>query len=222
MEPLLDAALEGSPEERDALVQHVHDTDPQLHAELQSLLRDAERVSELPLFDTSASGMFSSLLRENTEALVSALEIALAERYTIERQIGAGGMAAVYLAHDIRLHRKVAIKVLNPDLSHTLGAERFAREIRLVAALEHPNIVGVLDSGDADGHLWFAMPFIDGESLRDRITRAGPLPLEDALSIMQQTASAWIFTRCARCCTRCSLAPRRSLARVRRPSSCAP
>ena len=126
----------------------------------------------------------------STADTIAQLNAALAGRYAIERELGAGGMATVYLAHEAQLDRTVALKVLLPDLSHTLGAERFAREITLVKTLEHPGIVGVFDSGDADGQLWFSMPFIEGESLRQRIAKGGQLPLDEALSIFREAANA--------------------------------
>jgi len=119
-----------------------------------------------------------------------ALERALAGRYTIERELGRGGMAVVYLAHDVRHDRPVALKVLHPDLAHALGPERFQREIHVAARLQHPHILGVHDSGDADGLLWFAMPFVEGESLRDRLARDKQLPVEDALRIAREAADA--------------------------------
>ena len=124
---------------------------------------------------------------------IAQLNTALAGRYLLEKELGAGGMATVYLAHEVERDRQVALKVLHPDLSHTLGSDRFAREIRLVKTLEHPGIVGVFDSGDADGQLWFSMPFVTGESLRQRITKLGQLPLDDALSIFAEAASALAF-----------------------------
>ena len=121
---------------------------------------------------------------------VRGVEAALADRYAIIRPLGAGGMATVYLANDLRVDRQVAIKVLRADLSQTVGAARFAREVQLVATFEHPNIVGALDSGEAAGHFWLAMPFIDGESLRQRMARDGALPLDESLSIVHQVADA--------------------------------
>jgi serine/threonine protein kinase len=122
--------------------------------------------------------------------LRSQLEHSLAGAYTIERELGRGGMATVYLARDNKHHRQVALKVLHPDLSHVLGAERFLREITLSAVLQHPHILTVLDSGDAGGLLWFTMPFVEGESLRDRLNRERQLPLEDALRIAREAADA--------------------------------
>jgi eukaryotic-like serine/threonine-protein kinase len=130
---------------------------------------------------------------------VEHLRIALADRYRIERPIGRGGMAAVYLAHDVRHDRPVALKVLHPELSAVLGAERFLREIRLAARLQHPHILPVHDSGQVDPSvdgapvpplLWFTMPFVDGDSLRDRLRRDGHLPLDAALRIAREIALA--------------------------------
>jgi eukaryotic-like serine/threonine-protein kinase len=118
------------------------------------------------------------------------LAAALADRYGIERELGRGGMATVFLARDLRHDRPVAFKVLHPDLAATLGPERFQREIRMAARLQHPHILTVLDSGEAAGRLWFTMPFIQGESLRDRLNREKQLPVEDALRIAREAADA--------------------------------
>jgi eukaryotic-like serine/threonine-protein kinase len=122
--------------------------------------------------------------------LLSELTAALADRYGIERELGRGGMATVFLARDLRHDRPVAFKVLHPDLAATLGPERFQREIRMAARLQHPHILTVLDSGEAAGRLWFTMPFIQGESLRDRLNREKQLPVEDALRIAREAADA--------------------------------
>jgi serine/threonine protein kinase/tetratricopeptide (TPR) repeat protein len=122
--------------------------------------------------------------------LLDRLKTALADRYRIERELGRGGMATVYLAEDLKHHRPVAVKVMRPELAQTLGSERFLREIELSARLAHPHILPLHDSGDADGFLFFVMPFIEGESLRDRLTREGQLPLEDALQIAHEVAEA--------------------------------
>jgi eukaryotic-like serine/threonine-protein kinase len=111
------------------------------------------------------------------------LTAALAGRYDIERAIGQGGMATVYLAHDVRHDRKVAVKVLDPELSAAIGAERFLAEIRVTAHLQHPNLLPLFDSGEAAGGLYYVMPFIEGESLRARLAREGQLPVDDALRI---------------------------------------
>ncbi|HSD30954.1 MAG TPA: serine/threonine-protein kinase [Gemmatimonadales bacterium] len=118
------------------------------------------------------------------------LETALSGRYTIGREIGRGGMAIVYLARDQRHGRDVALKVLRPELAVTLGPDRFLQEIRLAAGLAHPHILPLHDSGEADGLLYYVMPFVPGESLRDRLEREGQLPLVDALTIAREIADA--------------------------------
>ncbi len=121
---------------------------------------------------------------------LDALRAALADRYALERELGHGGMATVYLARDLRHGRPVAIKVLRPEIAAALGPERFLREIELAARLTHPHILPLHDSGQAGGSLYYVMPYIEGESLRDRLEREGPLPLEDALRITREVASA--------------------------------
>src|ERR1044072_5632888 len=125
------------------------------------------------------------------------LVVALQERYRVGRRpdgslalLGRGGMATVFLAHDIRHDRPVALKVLHPELAATLGPERFQREIRLAARLQPPHILTVLDSGEAAGQLWFTMPYVEGESLRDRLQRERQLPVDVALGIAREAARA--------------------------------
>jgi eukaryotic-like serine/threonine-protein kinase len=115
---------------------------------------------------------------------------ALSDRYRIERELGQGGMATVYLAQDLKHHRQVAIKVLRPELSAALGAERFLREIETTANLRHPHILPLFDSGEADGFLFYVMPYVEGESLRDRLKREKQLPIDDALRITREVADA--------------------------------
>jgi tRNA A-37 threonylcarbamoyl transferase component Bud32/tetratricopeptide (TPR) repeat protein len=118
------------------------------------------------------------------------LKALLGDRYTIERQIGSGGMATVYLAEDLKHERKVAVKVLRPELAAVLGAERFLQEIKVTANLNHPHILPLHDSGDAGGFLYYVMPYVEGETLRDRLNREGQLPLDDALQITRAVAAA--------------------------------
>jgi Tol biopolymer transport system component/tRNA A-37 threonylcarbamoyl transferase component Bud32 len=120
----------------------------------------------------------------------SALAQALADRYAIERELGQGGMATVYLAEDVRHRRKVAVKVLRPELAASMGPDRFLREIEIAAQLQHPHILPLLDSGDADGFLFYVMPYVQGESLRDRLARERELPVHDALRIVTEVADA--------------------------------
>src|SRR2546427_96356 len=125
--------------------------------------------------------------------LLERVRASLAGRYTIERELGRGGVATVYLARDLKYDRPVALKVLRPELAAVLGAERFLREIRLTAQLQHPHILTLIDSGEADGFLYYVMPYVEGESLRQRLEREGQLPLDDALSITRAIASALDF-----------------------------
>ncbi len=120
----------------------------------------------------------------------AALSAALADRYRIERELGAGGMATVYLAHDLKHEREVAIKVLHPDLAAALGGERFLSEIKTTAKLNHPHILPLLDSGSADGFLFYVMPYVTGETLRTRLERETQLPVADALRIAHEVADA--------------------------------
>ena len=113
----------------------------------------------------------------------SPLATALAGRYRIEGELGQGGMATVFLAEDLRHHRKVALKVFREELSAGMGSQRFLQEIRMAAGLHHPNILPLYDSGEADGHLYYVMPVAEGESLRDR--------LDESISFPFQTRSGW-------------------------------
>lgn len=125
--------------------------------------------------------------------LADRLGAALEGRYTLMRELGAGGMATVWLARDLRHHREVALKVLRPELTAVLGAERFLAEIRLTARLDHPHILTLIDSGEADGLLFYVLPYVRGESLRARIDREKQLPVAEAVRLMQQAASALAF-----------------------------
>ncbi len=121
------------------------------------------------------------------------LKSALQDRYAVERELGSGGMATVYLAQDLKHNRRVAIKVLLPDLAQAVGSERFLREIETAASLSHPHILTVHDSGEADGLLYYVMPFVEGESLRDRIEREKQLPIDDVLQLTQEVADALAY-----------------------------
>jgi serine/threonine protein kinase len=118
------------------------------------------------------------------------LAIALADRYRIERELGAGGMATVYLAQDLKHDRHVALKVLKPELAAVIGASRFLVEIKTTANLQHPHILSLHDSGEVDGSVFYVMPYVDGESLRDRLNREKQLPIGDAVRIAGEAADA--------------------------------
>ena len=113
------------------------------------------------------------------------LRTALADRYAIERELGSGGMATVYLAEDLKHERKVALKVLRPELAAALGPERFHQEIKIAANLTHPHILPLHDSGDTEGFLFYVMPHIEGESLREKLAKEGELPIGEAARILR-------------------------------------
>jgi TolB-like protein len=135
----------------------------------------------------SATRLRTGPLADDTQ---QRLRDVLGDRYEVERELGRGGMATVYLARDIKHDREVAIKVLLPDLAASIGGERFEREIRLAGKLQHPHVLGMYDSGVADGLMYYVMPFIKGESLRDKLDREGQLPVEEAIQITLQVADA--------------------------------
>ena len=115
---------------------------------------------------------------------------AVGDRYRVERELGHGGMAVVFLAHDLKHQRRVAIKLLKPEISAALGSERFLREIAIAATLQHPHILPLYDSGEAGGLVYYVMPFVEGESLRQRLARESQLPLDTALQITREVGSA--------------------------------
>ena len=119
---------------------------------------------------------------------------ALSGHYTLEREVGAGGMATVFLAQDLKHDRKVALKVLRPELAATLGSDRFPREIKFVAQFNHPHILSLYDSGEVQGFLYYVMPFVEGESLRDRLAREKQLPIADAVRILKDVADALAYS----------------------------
>ncbi|HXY31439.1 MAG TPA: serine/threonine-protein kinase, partial [Gemmatimonadaceae bacterium] len=127
---------------------------------------------------------------DSAETRRSQIASTLADRYLIERELGAGAMATVYLARDLRHDREVAIKVLRPELASVVGAERFLNEVRITARLDHPHILTLIDSGVADGLPYYVLPFVRGESLRDRLNKEHRLALDEATRITYQIAGA--------------------------------
>src|SRR5262245_54539636 len=140
------------------------------------------RVHVILTMHTYHEGSMDEIAQRITESI--------ADRYRIERRLGAGGMADVYLARDLRHDREIALKVMRPELAQTLGTERFLREIRLLARLQHPNILGLVDSGEAGGLVYYVMPYLATGSLRDRLNRERELPIADALQILREIAGA--------------------------------
>ncbi len=181
IEALFEAALDRAPEERAAFLAEACAGDAELHAEVSALL-GAHDVPE-------------GILESDPKRLMEGDRATLAPGarvgpYEIVREVGRGGMAAVYLAEDPRHQRRLALKLLHPGLAALLGHERFKREIRLAARLNHPHILALHDSGEEGGRLWYTMPYVDGESLRDRLRRERKLPVDEALRIAREVADA--------------------------------
>jgi serine/threonine-protein kinase len=128
-----------------------------------------------------------------TDSVAPRVQAALGDAYRIERELGGGGMSRVFLAHEVSLGRDVVVKVLREDIAEGLSRERFRREVLLSANLQHPNIVGVIAAGDASGLPYFVMPFVEGESLRAKLTRDGALSVPHTVSILRDVARALAF-----------------------------
>ena len=148
------------------------------------------RLLRVPRFNVGLEPTVHSCTDPTVSDVVERLNACLTGAYRIEGEVGAGGMATVYVAEDLKHHRQVAIKVFDPTFGEVLGPERFLREIEIAAGLDHPHILPLYDSGEADGLLFYVMPFVEGESLRDRLKRERQLPVEDALQIAAEVADA--------------------------------
>ena len=181
---LLDRVMDAGPDQRAALLAEITGGDPARQAELQQLLEEYDRG--LPLLDLPAVERFSSLLDQGPVEFPSGL----ADRYELIRELGRGGMATVFLARDLKHARDVAVKIMRPEMAASVGRERFLREIGIAAQLRHPNIVPLFDSGDADGVLYYVMPYEVGQSLRQRLARDGRLPVAEALVILRDVCDA--------------------------------
>jgi tetratricopeptide (TPR) repeat protein len=180
IEPLLDGALEREGEARQAFLVGLESN---IRRQVETLLAECERPPEL--LDTAIAERFAALILDSIPPPAT-----LGGRYRIERVLGRGGMATVYLARDLHHSRDVAVKVLGPDVSAQMTRARFQSEIQIAAGLTHPNILGVHDSGETDGHLFYVMPYVAGESLRHRLNRAPCLSVENALAIASEIAGA--------------------------------
>ena len=185
VERLFDAALDIPPEDRTDWVRDAAAGDDLLYREVLRLLAGHERGEgflDRPLAITMAANP------------VEVLDSALSGRYRIERELGRGGMAVVYLAHEHKHGRKVVLKVLHPGLARTRDiAERFNREVRIIATLGHPHLIGLIDSGEAAGLLYYVMPFVEGETLRAKLLREGRLPLNESLHILRDIAAGLAY-----------------------------
>jgi Tol biopolymer transport system component len=182
--PLLDAALDATPDRRAALLTELSGGDAARRGELERLVAECE--NEYPLLERPASERFAALFGD--EALP--MPESLTDRYRIIRELGRGGMAIVYVARDLKHGRDVAVKVVRPELAAALGRGRFLREIEIAARLRHPHIVPLYDSGESNGVLYYVMPYEAGHSLRERVARDGPLPLEDVVHILRDVCDA--------------------------------
>lgn len=185
--PLVDQLLDTPAERRPALLDQLSDGDSARRVTLERLLVECERA--MPLLDRPAIERFDQFLGEEPAPVLPEV---LGGRYRIERELGRGGMARVYLAEDLKHARQVAVKVIRPELAASLGRDRFLREIGIAARLRHPNIMPLFDSGDVDGLLYFVMPYEVGQSLRARLAREGRLDPADAVSILRDVARALV------------------------------
>lgn len=184
LSPHIDAALDLDAPERSAYLERVCAHEPSLRDDLERLLGETERGDSL--IDRAATERFALLLDDGPDQLPEVLE----DRFVVEREIGRGGMATVFLAHDRKHDRPVAIKVLRRELAASVGPERFLREIRTAARLQHPHVVSLHDSGEAGGFLYYIMPYMQGESLRQRLDRERQLSRNEALRIIREVADA--------------------------------
>lgn len=188
LSPLVDAVLDERVERRDAILDDLSKGNPDRRRELKNLVLECERG--LPLLDRPAAEGFAQLFGEGDEAEPPPL---LGGRYRIDREVGRGGMARVFLARDVKHDRDVAVKIIRDDVAKSLGSERFLREIAIAARLRHPNIVPMYDSGETDGVLYFVMPYEEGPSLRERMSKPEQLPPAERLSVLRDIARALAY-----------------------------
>jgi serine/threonine-protein kinase len=188
LQPLLDQLLDADPGERASLLIALANGDVARRAALARLLAECERA--MPLLDGEALGTFDRLVTHESEM---ALPDVLGGRYRITRELGHGGMARVYLAEDLKHARNVAVKVIRPELAAALGRDRFLGEIGIAARLRHPNIMPLFDSGDADGRLYFVMPYEEGPSLRRRLASSEQFSVAEALTVLRDLARALAY-----------------------------
>jgi serine/threonine-protein kinase len=198
LEPLIDAALDLPVSQRGAYCDQIATTDPALGAELRRLIQQQPAVTG-SLFDAAAEER-AELVAQVAPAqpgiendLLNAVQASLGTQYTVEQELGGGGMSRVFVASEPALGRRVVVKLLSPELTAGINADRFAREIKLAASLQQANIVPLLAAGTAAGCPYYTMPLVEGRSLRDRLARDGPLPIADGISILRDVARALAF-----------------------------
>ena len=196
LEPLVDAALDLAPDRRPAFYDDVAANDPELRAELERLVGRSGDGDDV--FSSGAAERFALLLDGTrppslTTDLLAQVQTSLGSVYTIERELGGGGMSRVFLAREAELGRRVVIKVLSPELAAGISAERFDREIKLAASLQQANIVPLLATGRAAGYPYYTMPFVAGRSLRDRLAREGVLPIGESVNLLRDVARALAY-----------------------------
>ncbi|HJU74251.1 MAG TPA: serine/threonine-protein kinase [Gemmatimonadaceae bacterium] len=186
LEPLIDRVLDTPHERRAEILAQLAGGDPSRRAKLERLVAECER--DFPLLDRPVTERFGALMHGSPSRM--RIPEVLADRYRIVRELGRGGMAVVYLAQDLKHDRDVAVKIVQPELAATLGRVRFLREIAIASKLKHPHIVPLFDSGEVDDWLFYVMPYQEGQSLRERLKREGPLPVADTIGILSDVCDA--------------------------------
>ena len=186
VEELFESALERRPEDRAAFLDQACGDDEALRREIESLLTADARAGDF----LEPDARFRHLTQPD---LLPRLQAALGGRFVLDRELGGGGMSRVFVAEETTLGRRVVVKVLAPSLTAELDTERFQREIRIAASLQHPHIVPVHSAGEGEGLLYYTMPFVEGESFRQHIDRVGPLPLAEAVRLLREIADALVY-----------------------------
>ena len=192
LEPLLDRVLDAAPDEQASTLRDACGDDAEMRRQLEEMVAECAGGGTRQALDTPAPERFSRLISDELAERREPPSL-VADRYRIVRALGQGGMSSIYLAEDTRHRRRVALKVLTPMLSAALARERFLAEIQIAASLAHPHIVALHDSGESDGLLYYVMPFIEGESLRERLSRETRLPVEQTVRIATEVADALTF-----------------------------
>jgi serine/threonine protein kinase len=193
IEAVFEAAEERTLDERAAFLDQACSGDADLRQEVESLLRAATNTRFLESPSPTPTDQAISQSARASPELLERLQRGLGSTYRVERELGGGGMARIFVATDTTLGRRVVLKVLAPDLAAGLDAERFHREVRLAASLQHPHVVPLHAAGQVDGLLYYTMPFVAGESLRHRLDREGPLPLDEVVRLLREVTDALGF-----------------------------